>query len=87
MALQRHRAAAQAAQGRYAARYAGLVFAIGLWSAFTYKFTVQSVGPEEGIGPRVWLFLLLGAVSLPIALWAGALWLGAVKGPDGHGQG
>lgn len=77
-AVWRHRALARGAAGPYLVRHGGLVWAVGVWSGVTYGLArpplAAAAGPEEG----AWRLLLLAAVTLPIMLWGGLWFAGAL---------
>ena len=77
----RHLAAAAGTEGSYVARHAGLVWGVGVWSAWT-AMMVRRDEPPPGAAPAefyVWSFLLLGAATLPLWLFAGAGWRRLVR--------
>ena len=73
LAFRQHLAVARAARGPYAVRYAGLGGGLALWSGLTSLMVSRADLSGASAEERAWLFLLLGSIDLPIALWAGAM--------------
>jgi hypothetical protein len=78
-ALRRHLRIAERLRGSYGARHAGLVWAVGVWSAVTYFTTLKGLRHEAARLEFVWQLLVRGILGLPIWLWGGLLWLGGVR--------
>lgn len=79
--VRRQVAVSASAFGPYLARHSAIVWGMTVWSAVIAKLTYGSPLPTLAASSgeyRLWQFLTLGAVALPICLWGGVMFRRAV---------